>query len=366
MHIGIVGLPFVGKTTIFNALTSAKAKTGEFIAGSKEPNRAVVKVPDHRVYKIAEMFNPKKITPAEIEYIDVGGIIKLKESDQGGKEKEAELFFHLRGVDALAYVVRLFRDENIIHPLGSINPLRDMESFDLDLALLDLETIEKRMNKLEKSYHTTKSPEEKREYDLLIKCKECLEKGVPLRELDFPAEEMKLLRGYCFLSLKPILVILNLGEEDLLEKEKLENDLSSKIRYKHSQVFALCGKLEMELSQLEESDRTSFLKELGLKEQAKDRMISSSYKLLGLISFFTANQNEVKAWAIPYGTRGIKAAGTVHTDMEKGFIKAEVINYDKLIDTGSIHLAKEKGLVRLEGKDYTVQDGDLIFFRFNV
>lgn len=216
MHIGIVGLPFVGKTTIFNALTSAQARTGEYSA-SKEPNRAVVKVPDQRVHKIAEMFNPKKVTPAEIEYIDVAGMVKPPESGHTDKEKEAEIFLHLRGVDALAYVIRLFRDENIIHPLGSINPLRDMENFDLDLTILDLETIEKRMSKLEKSYHTTKAPEEKREYDLLTKCKTSLEKGIPLRGIDFTPEEIRLLRGYSFLSYKPILIILNLGEEDLSE-----------------------------------------------------------------------------------------------------------------------------------------------------
>jgi len=365
MHIGIVGLPFVGKTTIFNALTSAQAKTGEY-SSSKEPNRAVVKVPDSRVHKIAEMFNPKKVTPAEIEYIDVAGMVKSKETGHSEKEKEAELFFHLRGVDALAYVIRLFRDENIIHPLGSINPLRDMESFDLDLTILDLETIEKRIVKLEKSYHTTKSPEEKREYDLLTKCKASLEKGIPLRDLDFALEELRLLKGYSFLSFKPILIILNLGEEDLSERENLEKDFSSKLKFKHSLVSAICGKLEMEISQLEDKDRESFLKELGLKEPAKNRMISISYNLLGLISFFTANQNEVRAWAIPSGTKALRAAGTVHTDMEKGFIKAEVINYDKLIEAGSIHHAKGKGLVRLEGKEYLVQDGDLIFFRFNV
>ncbi len=365
MHIGIVGLPFVGKTTIFNSLTSAQAKTGEYSA-SKEPNRAVVKIPDPRVHKIAEMFNPKRVTPAEIEYIDVAGMVKPAESGRSDREKEAEIFFHLRGVDALAYVIRVFRDENIIHPLGSINPLRDLENFDLDLTVLDLETIEKRMVKLEKSYHTTKLPEEKREYDLLTKCRTSLEKGVPLRNVDFAHEELRLLRGYSFLSFKPILIILNLGEEDLSEAERLEKDFSAKVKFKHSLVSSICGKLEMEIAGLEEKDKESFLKELGLKEPAKDRMISSSYKLLGLISFFTANQNEVKAWAIPSGTKALRAAGTVHTDMEKGFIKAEVINYDKLMEAGSIHHAKEKGQVRLEGKDYTVQDGDLIFFRFNV
>jgi len=366
MHIGIVGLPLAGKTTIFNALTSAQAKTGEYISGIKEPNRAVVKVPDPRVYKITEMFSPKKMTPVEIEYVDVAGMVKPKEHGHPEKEKESEIFHHLKGMDALAYVIRMFKDENIIHPSGDINPLRDMENYDLDLALIDFEIIEKRMSKLEKSYHTTKSPEEKREYELLTKCKSTLENNVPLRNIDFAPEEIRLLSGYCFLSLKPILIILNLGEEELSEGEKVEKDFASKLKYKRSLVSAICGKLEMEVSQLEEKDRAPFLEELGIKEQARDRVISSSYKLLGLISFFTANQNEVRAWAIPLGTKALRAAGTVHTDMEKGFIKAEVINYDKLIEAGSIHQAKEKGSVRLEGKDYIVQDGDLIFFRFNV
>jgi GTP-binding protein YchF len=366
MHIGIIGLPLSGKTTIFNALTSAQAKTGDYFSGSKEPNRAIVKVPDPRVEKIAEMFNPKKITPAEIEYVDVAGMVKPKEPGHPGKEKESEIFQHLKGMDALAHVVRMFKDENIIHPSGTIDPLRDVESLDLDLALIDLEIIEKRLGKLEKSYQTSKSVEEKREYELLTKCKSTLENNVPLRDIDFTPEEIRILSGYCFLSLKPILLILNIGEKDLGETERIEKDFSSKLKYKHCLVSAICGKLEMELSQLEEKDRASFLEELGLKEPARDRVISYSYALLGLISFFTANQNEVKAWAIPSGTKALKAAGTVHTDMEKGFIKAEVISYDKLIEEGSIHHAKEKGLVRLEGKDYIVQDGDLVFFRFNV
>jgi GTP-binding protein YchF len=366
MHIGIVGLPLSGKTTVFNALTSAQAKTGDYFSGSMEPNRAIVKVPDPRVEKIARMFNPRKTTPAEIEYVDVAGMVKPKEPGHPVKEKESEIFQHLKGMDALAHVVRMFKDENIVHPSGVIDPLRDVESLDLDLVLIDLEIIEKRLGKLEKSYHTSKSPEEKREYELLTKCKTTLENNVPLRDTDFAPEEIRILSGYCFLSLKPILLILNIGEEDLAEKERIEKDFSTKLKYKRSLVSAICGKLEMEISQLEEKDRASFLDDLGLKEQARDRVIGSSYKLLGLISFFTANQNEVKAWAIPSGTRAVKAAGTVHTDMEKGFIKAEVINYDKLIEEGPIHHAKEKGLVRLEGKEYVVQDGDLIFFRFNV
>ncbi|MDH4222858.1 MAG: redox-regulated ATPase YchF [candidate division Zixibacteria bacterium] len=366
MQIGIVGLPLSGKTTIFNALTSAHAKTGGFLSSVKEPNRAVVKVPDSRIEKIASMFNPKKVTPAEIEYIDVAGMSKSKETEQKGKEKESEIFFHLRGVNALAHVIRCFKDENIIHPSGSINPLRDMESFDLDLTLLDLEMVEKRLSKVEKSYLTSKSQEEKREYDLLIKCKNSLEDNRPLRDIEFTAEEARLLSGYCFLSFKPILIILNTGEDDLVKCKEIENDFVSKLKHKHSLAKAICGKLEMEISQLEEKDRASFIEELGITEQARDKVISSSYELLGLISFFTANQNEVRAWAIPSGTRGLRAAGTVHTDMEKGFIKAEVINYDKLIEAGSMNSAKEKGLVRLEGKDYIVQDGDLIFFRFNV
>lgn len=362
MRIGIIGLPFVGKTSIFNALTSASAKTGEFSLGAKEANRAVVKVPDERLYKLAPLYNPKKVTPAEVEYIDVAGLVK--ETKEKGSEGE---FYHsLREVDELAHVVRLFKDDNVVHVSGSIDSKRDIKSLDLDLMVIDLDIIEKRLKRLEKTVASSKSEEDKRELQVLDRFKEALDNEIPLREVDLSAEEAKLVRGYGFLSQKPLLLILNLDEEQIKIKGKLEAELREFQRRKKIEVCSVCGKLEMELSQLENEDREAFLDDLGIEEAAVNRVIKSSYKLLDLISFFTANENEVKAWAIPSGTKAIKAAGTVHSDMERGFIKAEVIGFDKLWEQGSIHQAKEKGVLGLEGKEYVVQDGDVIFFRFHV
>lgn len=362
MKIGIVGLPFVGKTTIFNALTSAHARVGEFTLGVKEANRGMVKVPDERVYKIASLYQPKKTTPAEVEYIDVAGLVK--ETKEKGSEGE---FYHsLREVDELAHVVRVFTDENISHISGSIDPKRDIKSLDLDLILIDLDIIEKRLKRLEKSVTSSKVEEEKRELAILHRFKESLDEGIPLREVTLSPEEEKLIRGYAFLSLKPLLLVLNLDENQYSQRDKIESDFSEFTRHKNMAVCSMCGKLEMELSQLDEKDRKTFMEDLGVDQLAIEKVIDVSFKLLDLISFFTANENEVRAWSIPSGTHAIKAAGTVHTDMERGFIKAEVITVDKLLELGSIHHAKEKGELKLEGKDYVVQDGDVIFFRFNV
>jgi len=371
MQVGIVGLPFSGKTTIFNALTHGHAKMGEFAHPPKELNRAKIKIPDDRVHNLAKLYNPKKVTPAEVEYIDVGGLVKsLSAKDgsaYGGKEKtsESEFLAHLRDVDLLAFVVRVFEDENVIHPSGSINPKRDIDDFEVESVVIDLDQIEKRMKRLEKTLASSKLEQDKRELDLLIKCKEALNKGIPLRNLDLTSEEEKLLRGYSFLSLKPLLVILNIGEVDIKNMETLENEIKPSLKYQKTKATSLCGKLEMELAQLEEKDKKDFMQELGLTQSALDKMIDLSYKLLGLLSFFTCNENEVRAWTIPKGTVALKAAGVVHTDMEKGFIKADVINYSKLMEFGSTHKAKEKGELRLEAKDYVVKDGDVIFFRFS-
>jgi len=362
MKIGIIGLPFVGKTTVFNALSSAQAKVGEFSLGVKEANRGIVKVPDERVYKLASLYNPKKVTPAEVEYIDVAGLVK--ETKEKGSEGE---FYHsLREVDELAHVVRVFQDEKVMHVSGSVDSKRDIKDLDLDLILIDLDIVEKRLKRLEKTVASSKVEEEKRELQILQRFKQSLEQGTPLRELELSADEEKLIRGYAFLSLKPMLLILNMDEEQNDQRKRLETEYSELAKHKKTAVCSICGKLEMELSQLEEKDRYAFMEDLGVKELAVERVIDISYKLLDLISFFTANENEIKAWPVPSGTRAIKAAGTVHTDMERGFIKAEVITFDKLRELGSVPKAKEKGELRLEGKDYVVQDGDVIFFRFNV
>ena len=365
MRIGIIGLPFVGKTTVFNALTSGQAKVGEFSLGVKEANRGVIKVPDERVYKLASLYNPKKTTPAEVEYIDVAGMVKETKE----KASDGEFYHSLREVDALAHVVRAFKDENVAHVSGSVDVERDIKNLDLDLIVIDLDIVEKRLKRLEKSVTSSKSEEEKRELAVLQRCKEALDQGIPLRQLELSPEERRLIRGYAFLSLKPMLLVLNLDENQMGQREKLETECMEIAEVKKASgcsVCSICGKLEMELSQLEEKDRQAFMEDLGLREQAIERVIDISYKLLNLISFFTANENEVKAWPVPAGTRAIKAAGTVHTDMEKGFIKAEVIPFHKLWELGSIHKAKERGELKLEGKEYEVQDGDVIFFRFNV
>jgi GTP-binding protein YchF len=365
MKIGIIGLPFVGKTTVFNALTSAQAKVGEFSLGVKEANRGIVKVPDDRVQKLASLYNPKKVTPAEVEYIDVAGMVKETKE----KASEGEFYHSLREVDALAHVVRTFKDDNVMHVSGGINIERDIKSLDLDLIVIDLDIVEKRVKRLEKSVTSSKSEEEKRELAVLQKLKEALDQGIPLRRLTLFPEEEKLIRGYAFLSLKPLLLVLNVDEQQLSDREKLETEcrqIAEVSKASGCSICSICGKLEMELSQLDEADRKVFLEDLGLREQAIERVIAISYKLLNLISFFTANENEVKAWPVPSGIKAIKAAGTVHSDMEKGFIKAEVIPFDKLWELGSIHKAKEKGVLKLEGKEYVVQDGDVIFFRFNV
>jgi GTP-binding protein YchF len=362
MKIGIVGLPFVGKTTVFNTLTFAQARVGEFSLGVKEANRGIVKVPDERVHKLASLYNPKKVTPAEVEYIDVAGLVK--ETKEKGSEGG---FYHsLREVDELAHVVRVFQDENVMHVSGSVDPKRDIKDLDLDLILIDLDIVEKRLKRLEKTVTSSKAEEEKRELLILQRFKESLDQGIPLRELELSPDEEKLIRGYAFLSLKPMLLILNIDEKQNNQREKLEAEFSEMAKRKKTAMCSICGKLEMELSQLEEEDRDAFMEDLGVRELAVERVIDISYKLLDLISFFTTNENEVKAWPVPSGIKAIKAAGVVHTDMERGFIKAEVITFDKLWELGSIHKAKEKGELRLEGKEYVVQDGDVIFFRFNV
>jgi GTP-binding protein YchF len=365
MKIGIIGLPFVGKTTVFNALTSAQAKVGEFSLGVKEANRGIVKVPDDRVHRLASLYNPKKVTPAEVEYIDVAGLVKETKE----KASDGEFYHSLREVDALAHVVRTFEDGNIMHVSGSLDTQRDIKNLDLDLILIDLDIIEKRLKRLAKSVTSSKSEEEKRELQILNRFKEALDQGTPLREVDLSADEERLVRGYAFLSLKPMLIILNLDEQQMGRREQMESECLGIVEGKKASacsVCSICGKLEMELCQLDPEDRRAFMEELGLREQAIERVIDISYRLLNLISFFTANENEVKAWPVPSGIRAIKAAGTVHTDMEKGFIKAEVIPFDKLWELGSVQKAKEKGELRLEGKEYVVQDGDVIFFRFNV
>ena len=361
MKVGIVGLPFVGKTTIFNALTKAKAKTGELDLRPKNPNQAIIKISDERLYKLSELSCPKKVTPAEIDYIDVGGLV---EEEEKKKKSEGQFYATLRETDELLQVVREFKDECITHLPGKINPQRDIKNFDDDLMLLDLDLIEKRMSRLQRNIKVGKL-EDKGEIELLDQLKKALEEGMPLRKLKLNPSEEKLTKGYGFLSLKPMLILLNISEDKIGSVGQMEKELKDCMDDEKMDICAVCGKLEMELSQLGEEDKMVFMRELCIDKSALDRVVRSSYRLLNLISFFTANQNEVKAWAIESGSTALKAAGTVHSDMAKGFIKAEAISYEKLMEFGSTVRAKEKGELRLEGKDYIVKDGDVIFFRFN-
>ncbi len=363
--IGIIGLPGSGRTTIFNALTKGNAATGSH--SQREPHIGIAKVPDSRLTKLAEMFNPKKIVPAEIKYLDIGASIKGigKDSSISG-----EYLTQLSNVDALINVVRSFVDDSIVHPSGSIDPARDINNMNMELNFSDLAIIERRMEKITNSLKSAK-PDERQQYkneqDLLIKIKSELEKDIPIREQNLTEEEKKAIVGYQFLSAKPLLTIVNTGEDQLTDTKKIEDEMNAKFGTANHHVIALCGHLEMELAQLEdEESAASFRSDFGLSEPGLDRVIKQSYALLGLISFLTAGADESRAWPITEGTIAQKAAGKIHSDIERGFIRAEIISYEDLINCGSLAEGKKRGLLRLEGKTYIVKDGDVINFLFNV
>jgi len=361
MKMGILGFPKVGKTTLFNLLTSSQVVTTKYSSGLVEPNVGIINVPDERLVKLTELFQPKRTVPAQIEYIDIMGAA-------GGELSKSVYLASLRLVDALTHMVRAFEDKEIVHSEGKIDPQRDIARMDAELILADLMVLESRLERLEKTMKKVKRKEDELERELLLRCKEALEKETPLREVEFSPEEEKMLRGFGFLSEKPLLIVVNLGEDDLshyddyLEHFKLQGWVGKP-------KVALCqvsSKLEMELSQLEDEEREEFMREMGVKELSTERIIRTSYRLLELISFFTYAGEEVKAWTIKQGATALKAAGQIHTDIERGFIRAEVIPYEKLIALGSLAEARQRGLLRLEGKGYQVQDGDVIYFRFSI
>jgi len=352
---GIAGLAKSGKTTIFNALTKGKTD----IEGSA-PHIGTARVPEPRLQVLADMFQPKRVVPAEARYIDIGAPVKAI---------SGQLLTQLSNVDALINVVRAFTDETIPHIEGSLDIDRDIAMTNLELAFSDLTIIERRLGKIETSLKGAKPPERQnllRERDLLTKIKADLEKDTPIRELRLTTDEARMIASYQFLTAKPLLIVVNIGEEQLPQAESLENELNSRYSRPKCRLITLCGKLEMELTQLDNSAAESFRAEFGLTESGLDRTIKLSYELLGLISFFTTASDEVKAWSIQHGTTAVKAAGKIHSDMERGFIRAEVISYDDLVKCGSIAEARRKGLLRLEGKNYIVKDGDVITFLFNV
>ncbi len=362
MIIGIVGLPQSGKTTLFNAVCGARQETGGFTAAG-EVHRGIVKVPDDRIDVLTEIYKPKKITHAEIEWMDVAGFTG-ETSDRN--KVDSELPTAVREADALAHVVRAFEDDNLPHPKGSVDAMRDIRALEDELIFSGLVLAEKRMEKIERRLKVVKDDKVEKEKAVIDKCLEQLNADKPLRDLDFSDDEMKTIRGFQFLSIKPKLVVINIGEDQLSKRDEVEAEFASIADAPHCMVEIVSAKVQMELGELDPDDRKMFMDDLGITESAFDRLIRKSYKLLGLISFLTGGEKEVHAWTIKAGMTAQKSAGVIHKDFEKGFIKAEVIPYDKLAEVMSEAEAKKRGWMRLEGKEYIVKDGDVIIFRFNV
>jgi len=359
MKIALIGLSNSGKTTIFNALTGLDTETTSYPTISGEPNLGVVKVPDPEIDHLSEIYRPRKTTYAKIEYIDYIGLTK------GDLKQNRKVFDLIKDVDALVHVVRAFYDESVTNPMEGINPVRDIATVDLELIFGDLELVEKRLERMEEAKKRGKKADETGKR-LLLKCRDFLMKETALRNVEFTKEEMKAMRQLQFLSTIPKVIVLNAGEKegDTEYAKTLESSLLD--RYPKANVLRLCGKIEMDISQFPEDEKEPFLNELGIEEPASNRLIQTCYQILGLVSFITVGEDEVRAWTIRNNTNALAAAGKVHSDIERGFIRAEVISYEDFISSGSMHKAREKGLLRLEGKTYEVQDGDIINFRFNV
>ena len=359
MKVALIGLSNSGKTTVFNALTGLNIDTTIYPTISGEPNIGVVKVPHSEIDTLSEIYRPKKTTYATIEYLDYIGLTR------GDLKQNRKVFDLIKDVDAIVHVARAFYDESIIHPMETINPVRDVETVELELIFADLAFIETRLERMEEGKNRGKKPDET-EKKLLLKCKDFLLKETALRDVEFTNEEMKVMRPLQFLSTIPKVIVLNSGERDGDTEYAKTLEASLLNRYPSADVLTLCGKIEMEISQLPDDERKPFLEELGIEEPASNRLIRTCYQLLGLISFITVGEDEVRAWTVRSDTNAVIAAGKIHSDIERGFIRAEVISYDDFIASGSMHTAREKGLLRLEGKTYEVQDGDIINFRFNV
>ena len=365
MKLGIVGLPNVGKSTLFNSLTKAGAESANYPFCTIDPNVGVVPVPDERLQLLGDFYHSKKVTPAVIEFVDIAGLVKGASKGEGLGN---QFLANIREVDAIIHVVRCFEDENVIHVDGNINPLRDIETIDLELIFADLEVLERRIAKTTKTARMDK--EAAKELEFQQRLKKLLEDGkdASLIELENEDEE-KWFAEYNLLTGKPVIYAANVSEDDLAD-DGASNEHVAKVREfakEHdSEVFVICAQIEEEISELEDDEKKMFLEDLGLKESGLEKLVRASYRLLGLMSFLTAGEDETRAWTIRLGTKAPQAAGKIHTDFERGFIKAEVVNYQDLLDCGSYAGAREKGLVRMEGKDYVVRDGDVILFRFNV
>ncbi|MFQ5876571.1 MAG: redox-regulated ATPase YchF [Acidobacteriota bacterium] len=361
MRFGLLGFPKVGKTTLFNILTGTHIAVDKYAPRASQPNVGVALVPEPRLERLAAIFRPKKTTCPHVDFLDVQGLHR-------GEAKDSLYLKEMRNVDAIAHVVRAFRDPEIAHSEGTIDPARDIATMETELLLADLDVAQRRVERLEASIRKARNTDDELELPVIRRCLEALERETPIREIELREEEVKRIRGFAFLTAKPLLLILNLDEGDTAKIPTFLEDLGLRERAArpHTAACTISAKVEREIADLEPDDARAFQEDLGLEEPAKDRLIRAAFSLLGLIRFFTVGPEECRAWPVPDGTRAQRAAGTVHSDFERGFIRAEVVRFDDLVACGSFAAAREKALLRSEGKDYRVRDGDVIHFRFNV